>query len=678
MQRLLPCYPLWIIDPLFSVWSKTDNLNGGDTIFWTGRERRAYGFLRYEGKTYSFLGRRDGAEPLRQTRVEVTAFSTDYTFESEKFDLKVRFLSPLLPDDLQAMSCPVCYTEYEVSPKGKLPEDFSVALALDEEFCYDRERADVIGGVLPCKGYEAAFFTRRRNLVLSDTSDAVAPDWGSTYLAGEESFYFTDTALNRYVYEGEAEYMRKADERSYIFSRSKKRKGLFLTAFDDFVSIFYFGEWLKGYFFRNGETIVDAMDFSFENHERLNKQCERFDRKLKEDCARVGEGYYLLACASLRQSVGAHKLVQNKKGELLFLSKECRSNGCIGTVDISYPASPLYLLYAPELVNAMLNGIFEFARKPVWTFDFAPHDLGTYPWCCGQVYSVEWKEDKFSCGQNWVPGEPGTRQMLYLRPAASNVYTARDQMPVEECGNMLIMAAAALAAGAAADSAAQNFDLLTLWVQYLERYGLRPEDQLCTDDFAGHLANNVNLAVKALVGIEADSLICGFLGKKELSAEYLQKAERFAEELKSVAGDGVWPLAYGSKNTYSLKYNILFDKLFGFSLIGQDICEREVAHYIEKQNRFGTPLDSRENYTKSDWLLWAAALSDDGEKVKAMYMPVVRYLSETPSRVPFSDWYRTEKGEIVSFINRAVQGGIFAPLLKQSGKLCRRALLRNI
>ena len=90
-------------------------------------------------------------------------------------------------------------------------------------------------------------------------------------------------------------------------------------------------------------------------------------------------------CAALRQSVGGHKLVQNGKGELLFLSKECNSGGFIGTVDVSYPSIPLYLLYNPNLVNAMMTGVFEFARMPVWTYGFAPHDIGMYPHCAEQI-----------------------------------------------------------------------------------------------------------------------------------------------------------------------------------------------------------------------------------------------------------------------------------------------------
>lgn len=130
-KRILPAYPLWLIDPLFSVWSKTDTLNAGDTVFWTGLEKRAFGFVRWNGKMYSFLGRRDRVIPLTQTSLEVHAFSTDYTFRGEGFALKVRFLSPLLPGDLDVLSCPVCYTDYEVT-EGEIPEDFSICSLVND------------------------------------------------------------------------------------------------------------------------------------------------------------------------------------------------------------------------------------------------------------------------------------------------------------------------------------------------------------------------------------------------------------------------------------------------------------------------------------------------------------------------------------------------------------------
>ncbi len=669
MDRILPAYPLWIIDPLFSLWSKNDTLIGGDTMFWTGQTQRACGFVRYNGKTYRFMGYREDAQALEQTNLQISAFATEYTFRAEEFTLKVSFVSPRLPSDLDILSCPVCYTEYEVLPVGALPADFSIAIALDEDFCYADKKEWVVGGVIPLKGYEAAYFTRGRNLVLSDTSDCVTPDWGDFYLAGEESWFISESGINYYIANGKTEYLRKNFERQYVFSVNRSPKGTFLTAVDDKVSIFYFGEWLKSYYFRGGKTIIDAMNFFTRDHDVISEKCKAFDAQLKADCDRVGKDYYTLACASLRQSVGAHKLVQNAKGELLFLSKENNSNGCIGTVDVSYPSMPLFLLYNPELVSAMMNGIYAFARMPVWNYDFAPHDLGTYPWCSGQVYGTTYKDEKYGCGMYSTWAFPRTNQMLYIRPAESNVYDFDTQMPVEECGNMLIMTAAAIVAGANKDIAKKNFDLLKKWVKFLEKYGLKPANQLCTDDFAGHLANNVNLAIKALVGIESFSIICKMLGKETLAENYEKKAEKFAADLKAGVGDGIMPLAYGMENSYSIKYNILFDKLFGFELIGQDVCERETAYYIEKSNRYGVPLDTRETYTKSDWILWASALTDDKEKREKLYQPVVRYLKETPSRVPFCDWYQTKLGEKMHFFNRTVQGGIFAPLLKDSGKM---------
>ena len=194
-----------------------------------------------------------------------------------------------------------------------------------------------MGGVIPMKGYEAAYFTRGRNLVLSDTSDMCSPDWGDIYLAAKESWLLSEAGLTLYLSEGKREYLRKDCERLYLLAVNTEKKGTFLTAFDDKVSVFYFGEWLKGYFFRSGKTILDALEFSFAEHARILSECEAFDEQLKSDCEKVGNGYYTIACASLRQSVAAHKLVETKDGKLLFLSKENNSNGCIGTADVSYP-----------------------------------------------------------------------------------------------------------------------------------------------------------------------------------------------------------------------------------------------------------------------------------------------------------------------------------------------------
>ena len=80
-------------------------------------------------------------------------------------------------------------------------------------------------------------------------------------------------------------------------------------------------------------------------------------------------------------------------------------------------------------------------------------------------------------------------------------------------------------------------------------------------------------------------------------------------------------------------------------------------------NTYGLPLDSRADYTKSDWICWTARMADDAAVRTALIAPIAKELRETTSRVPFSDWYDTKTGRYVAFIARSVQGGIFALML---------------
>jgi hypothetical protein len=349
---------------------------------------------------------------------------------------------------------------------------------------------------------------------------------------------------------------------------------------------------------------------------------------------RGGKEFKDLAVLSYRQAFAAHKIVADVDGKPMMFSKENFSNGCIGTVDVLYPASPIMLWLNPDLLEANLRPLFVYASLPRWKFDFAPHDLGQYPLANGQVYGG------------------GER-------------TEEDQMPVEECGNMLILAAALVDKGGSKEFIAQYRPLLDKWAQYLVSEGLDPENQLCTDDFAGHMAHNANLSLKAIVGLAAYAKLLKVIDpESKRSAEIRKTAGRMAKDWMKLAADGDhFRLAFDRAGTWSQKYNLIWDKVLELNLFPQDVYTKELAFYARQMGKYGLPLDNRSPYTKLDWCVWTACLADSRKEFDAHIAPLWAWMNETPSRVPLTDWFYTDSGKQAGFQARSVVGGVFMPML---------------
>jgi hypothetical protein len=266
----------------------------------------------------------------------------------------------------------------------------------------------------------------------------------------------------------------------------------------------------------------------------LRAECAKFDADLIAKMQKVSPEYAQIGALAYRQTVAAHKLCEID-GKIMFFSKENFSNGCMATLDVTYPSIPLYLIYNPELVRGMMRPIFDYAKSEAWEYPFAPHDCGQYPLCNGQVY--------------------GGNQLKY-------------QMPVEECGNAILTVAAATRADGDRTLADENKELLKAWADYLVEYGYNPANQLCTDDFAGHLAENCNLSIKAIVALGAfgqlfdDAIYSGIA--KDMAA-------RWKHDAKKQNGKG-WRLTFDRDDTWSLKYNMVWDRLLGLGLFGEDVA----------------------------------------------------------------------------------------------------------
>jgi hypothetical protein len=228
---------------------------------------------------------------------------------------------------------------------------------------------------------------------------------------------------------------------------------------------------------------------------------------------------------------------------------------------------------------------------------------------------------------------------------------------------LILMAALARVEGNAAFSE-KYWPQLTKWAEYLKEKGLDPENQLSTDDFAGHLAHNANLSIKAILALGSYGMLCEMTGRKTDAALYRKTAQEFAKKWGELAAEGDhYRLAFDKPGTWSQKYNLVWDRLLGLGLFLPDVARREIAFYLTKQNQFGLPLDNRKDYTKLDWILWTATLTERPGDFEKLVEPAYRFAQESPSRVPLTDWYDTVTGKQQGFQARSVVGGLFIRML---------------
>jgi len=355
----------------------------------------------------------------------------------------------------------------------------------------------------------------------------------------------------------------------------------------------------------------------------------------------VSSNYADILALPARQAIAATVFSGTPSQPILFL-KEISSNGDMQTVDVVMPAFPFFLYINPEWVAYLLEPLLENQQAGLYPNAWAMHDLGTYPNATGHPLGDD---------------EP---------------------MPVEESGNMLIMALAyvqSLNDTSTAQAWINQDGRYTLWKQwtgFLVENGLIPADQLSTDDFAGTLANQTDLAMKAVVGIRAMAKLAEIMGETADAANFTNISDTYLPQIieMSLSRDFTHTkLAYQWFGSWGTLYNQFGDAILCFHVdepqgfVPFDLYRNQSAWYFNVREQYGLPLDSRHLYAKSDWEMWAATISSEITR-QAIVDELASWINDTVTNRPFTDLYDTTTTDFpgITFEARPVVGGHFGIL----------------
>ncbi len=653
-----PATPLVVHDPYFSIWSDSDHLTEGPTRHWTGTPQAMTGLMRVDGHTYRYLGDGDHLAPeMKEIDRKVTATRTIVTLQSTAVELRLCFLTPAFPDDLAVMSRPVTYLTWDVKSRDGAEHDVTVYLDIESSVATNEGNQQVAWSRAQIPGLHLLKVGTQKQPMLEKWGDNLRIDWGYFYVGVPDAQGAVALAAgnhmvrDRFAHTGVLPEEDDLDQPRVPQSRYPSAPLLnvalpmgkvgaapvtrhVLLAYDDIYSVQYMHQNLLPYWRKQFTGLSEMLQAAERDYAPLQKRAGQYDAELEQDLTQTGgKDYAAISILAFRQAIAAHKLVEDPAGVPFFMPKENFSNGSISTVDVIYPEAPMFLFLNPKLVEALVEPVMRYAETPRWKFPFAPHDLGVYPLANGQLY-----------GGGEVSEE--------------------NQMPVEESGDMILLVAALAHAENSTAYAAAYWPLLTKWADYLLEKGFNPENQLCTDDFAGHLAHNTNLSIKAIEALAAYAQLAEKMGNHAAAQKYEQAAKSMTTQWTSMAADGDhYRLAFDKSGTWSQKYNLVWDTILGLNEFPPSVAEKEVAFYKNHINAFGLPLDNRATYTKLDWTLWSATLAANQGDFQTLVHPLVQFLDQTPDRVPMTDWYDTVNARQMGFQARSVVGGVYIKML---------------
>jgi hypothetical protein len=648
-----PAVPLIVRSPYLSTWLVADNLPGTWPTFWTGRITAMTGLATIDGTPFLFLGA--PASPtaypfptLRQISLTVTATKSQFVLAQAGVELTVTFLSPVTPGDLKRQSQPLSYVSVTARATDGKSHQVGVYFDISGEWASADSGRPITWDQETTSGVVSLSYQQSQPQVLNENADTAS--WGTMVLSALARPGLTwqigaDVDVRKQIAtlgvlanSLDPGKPRAINDRWPVFALNQNLGTVGSRPTSPFVislgqirepAVSYLGSPLPPLWKSYWATWPDMVASFLGDFRASVARCSTLDARVEKDAIRAGGKAYAALCAlAFRQAYAGTELV-SRNGEPWAFLKEISSDGNMQTIDVTYPAMPVFLYADPDYLGLLLAPILDYVENHAYPKVFAPHDLGShYPNADGHLDG-----------------------------------TGEEDMPVEESANMLIMAAAYLKRVPSESFAARHYQIFKQWADYLVANALDPGLQNQTDDFTGFIAHSVNLALKGIIGIGAMSRIASLAGQ---DSSYLETARSYISQWQANATDPSGQhlkLAYDQDGTWSLKYNGYADAVLGLGLIPASVARTEAAWYASRAATDGVPLDIRHGYTKADWEMWTAAWLKDHHEIRDLLINgLYRFADTTGQRVPMTDWYDTVTNRQSGFQARPVVGGFFALL----------------
>jgi hypothetical protein len=674
-----PAVPLVVRNPYVSTWQNSDAAPGTWSTFWNGNVKAITGIVRVDGTSYVFFGAPGGIGSVQnatQTQLEITSTQSRYTFQAGPITLYVNFLSPIEATNIQLLSVPFGYIFVQAQSSDGNTHAVSVYMDISGEWAHGTNTTPINWAYQTIntgtQNVNAFSVTPNTPSVLAETNDY--PSWGNavwasngpglSYQSGPDttvrSLAVSQGSLNNTM---DTNMPRAINNQWPVFAFNYNLGNISGTPTAPFIFIIghvrqpavsYLGSqvpplWQS--YWSNWQQMLGAAFNDATSLAVLNR-ANTFDTSISKAAVAAGGAHYAALCAlAARQAIAGTELVNTSSTPWLFL-KEISSDGNVSTVDVIYPTFPILYYLNPYLLSLILAPVLNYVESGHWPQTFCVHDLGSsYP---------------NASGHNDGGGE---------------------NMPVEETSNMLIMAAAYIQQANSTDAAnysKAHYTIFRQWANYLNAANggnpsrpnaLDPLLQNQTDDFTGSIAHSTNLALKGIIAIGAMGIIAQAAGNSSDQQFYASTASNLIGQWAQLGQDpsaAHLDIAYiesdtasgTGQGTYSLKYNAFPDRLLNLNLVSNSVRQEEANWYLQKENQYGIPLDSRHTYTKADWELWTAASTDNTGLRQFFIDSLYAFANTSPSRVPFTDWYDTINDTQSGFQARPVIGGLFSILAR--------------